>query len=88
MTNFVMFVLLLYLSPVPHNLTIHHAAYLVGRSGWTRDIDNFFQWLSAIPFAGGGFNDAAIAEGLADALMVCSVYAHLYCLYGFDVFSF
>lgn len=31
----------------------------------------FFQWLSAIPFAGGGFNDVAIAEGLAEALMVC-----------------
>lgn len=40
------------------------------RSGWTRDVDIFLQWLSAIPFAGGGFNDAAIAEGLSEALMV------------------
>ncbi|KAK6134042.1 hypothetical protein DH2020_032221 [Rehmannia glutinosa] len=44
---------------------------LVQRSGWTKDMDIFFQWLSAIPLAGGGFNDAAIAEGLAEALTVC-----------------
>ncbi|EXC06056.1 hypothetical protein L484_009967 [Morus notabilis] len=43
---------------------------LVQRSGWTRDIDNYLQWLSAIPFSGGGFNDAAIAEGLSEALMM------------------
>ncbi len=43
---------------------------LVQRSGWTRDVENFLQWLSYIPFAGGGFNDAVIAEGLAEALMV------------------
>ncbi|KAB5568300.1 hypothetical protein DKX38_002093 [Salix brachista] len=42
---------------------------LVQRRGWTRDVDIFLQWLSAIPFAGGGFNDAAIAEGLSEALM-------------------
>lgn len=47
-----------------------HAGCLVQRTGWTRDVDNFLQWLSYIPFAGGGFNDAAIAEGLAEALMV------------------
>lgn len=47
------------------------AACLVQRSGWTRDIDLFLQWLSSIHFGGGGFNDAAIAEGLAEALMVC-----------------
>ncbi|GER28510.1 mediator of RNA polymerase II transcription subunit [Striga asiatica] len=35
-------------------------------------MDIFFQWLSAIPFAGGGFNDAAIAEGLAEALTMFS----------------
>ncbi|KAL9352439.1 hypothetical protein Peur_055119 [Populus x canadensis] len=45
-------------------------ACLVQRSGWTRDVDIFLQWLSAIPFAGGGFNDAAIAEGLSEALML------------------
>ena len=43
---------------------------LVQRTGWTRDVDIFIQWLSAIPFSGGGFSDAAIAEGLAEALMV------------------
>ncbi|PON59515.1 Mediator complex, subunit Med25, von Willebrand factor type A [Parasponia andersonii] len=50
-----------------------HGSYcgcLVQRSGWTRDIDNFLQWLSAIPFSGGGFSDAAIAEGLSEALMM------------------
>ncbi|KAF3615314.1 hypothetical protein FXO37_35556 [Capsicum annuum] len=47
-----------------------YSACLVQRSGWTRDMDTFFQWLSAIPFSGGGFNDAAVAEGLAEALMV------------------
>ncbi|KAK6134087.1 hypothetical protein DH2020_032184 [Rehmannia glutinosa] len=45
---------------------------LVQRSGWTKDMDIFFQWLSAIPLAGGGFNDAAIAEGLAEALTMFS----------------
>ncbi|KAG5068626.1 hypothetical protein JHK85_001003 [Glycine max] len=42
---------------------------LVQRTGWTRDPDVFFLWLSSIPFSGGGFNDAVIAEGLAEALM-------------------
>ncbi|KAK6157697.1 hypothetical protein DH2020_011945 [Rehmannia glutinosa] len=52
---------------------INFKACLVQRSGWTKDMDIFFQWLSAIPLAGGGFNDAAIAEGLAEALTVCDV---------------
>ncbi|KAH9771955.1 Mediator of RNA polymerase II transcription subunit 25 [Citrus sinensis] len=43
------------------------------RSGWTKDVDIFLHWLSTIPFAGGGFNDAAIAEGLSEALMMFSV---------------
>ncbi|PKI51887.1 hypothetical protein CRG98_027720 [Punica granatum] len=50
-----------------------HGSYcdsLVQRTGWTKDIDIFLQWLLAIPFSGGGFNDAAIAEGLAEALMI------------------
>ncbi|KAK4749027.1 hypothetical protein SAY87_026476 [Trapa incisa] len=47
-----------------------YSASLVQRSGWTRDVDIFLQWLLAIPFVGGGFNDAAIAEGLAEALMM------------------
>lgn len=45
-------------------------ACLVQRSGWTRDVDIFLHWLSSIQFAGGGFNEAATAEGLAEALMV------------------
>ncbi|KAM3269478.1 hypothetical protein P3S67_030360 [Capsicum chacoense] len=40
------------------------------RSGWTRNIDMFSEWLSALPFSGGCFNDALVAEGLAEALMV------------------
>ncbi|KAI8539198.1 hypothetical protein RHMOL_Rhmol09G0162600 [Rhododendron molle] len=47
-----------------------YSACLVQRSGWTRDVDIFLHWLSAMPFAGGGYNDAAIAEGLAEAIMV------------------
>ncbi|KAH0736526.1 hypothetical protein KY285_012233 [Solanum tuberosum] len=49
-----------------------YSACLVQRSGWTRDMDTFLQWLSAIPFLGGGFNDAAVAEGLAEALVMFS----------------
>ncbi|KAL0463631.1 UNVERIFIED_CONTAM: Mediator of RNA polymerase II transcription subunit [Sesamum latifolium] len=60
------------LSLVMFNAHGSYSACLVQRSGWTRDMDIFFQWLSAIPFAGGGFNDAAIAEGLAEALMMFS----------------
>lgn len=59
-------------------LTVEHfsaftflfAACLIQRTGWTKDVDLFLQWLSSIPFIGGGFNDAAIAEGLSEALMV------------------
>ncbi|XP_038720220.1 mediator of RNA polymerase II transcription subunit 25-like isoform X2 [Tripterygium wilfordii] len=47
-----------------------YCACLVQRSGWTRNVDTFLQWLSALPFSGGGFNDAAIAEGLSEALMM------------------
>ncbi|KAI9387154.1 hypothetical protein POPTR_010G128600v4 [Populus trichocarpa] len=58
------------LSIVTFNSHGSYSACLVQRSGWTRDVDIFLQWLSAIPFAGGGFNDAAIAEGLSEALMM------------------
>ncbi|GLU04780.1 hypothetical protein SLE2022_219120 [Rubroshorea leprosula] len=50
-----------------------HGSYcgcLVQRSAWTKDVDVFLQWLSALPFSGGGFSDAAIAEGLSEALMM------------------
>lgn len=57
------------------------AACLVQRSGWTKDVDIFLHWLSTIPFAGGGFNDAAIAEGLSEALMVWTLdLLHLFVL--------
>ncbi|KAL2921017.1 Mediator of RNA polymerase II transcription subunit 25 [Bienertia sinuspersici] len=46
-----------------------YSASMLQRSGWTRDMENFFSWLSSIPFSGGGWNDVATAEGLAEALM-------------------
>ncbi|XP_021849458.1 mediator of RNA polymerase II transcription subunit 25 isoform X2 [Spinacia oleracea] len=50
-----------------------YSASLVQRSGWTRDMDNFFSWLSSITFSGGGWNDVATAEGLAEALMMFAI---------------
>ncbi|KAD4983024.1 hypothetical protein E3N88_19695 [Mikania micrantha] len=50
-----------------------HGSYsscLVQRSGWTRNVDYFFEWLSALHFSGGGFCDAAVAEGLGEVLMM------------------
>ncbi|OAE32534.1 hypothetical protein AXG93_3242s1570 [Marchantia polymorpha subsp. ruderalis] len=45
---------------------------LIQRSGWTSSADVFSRWLSSIHFEGGGFGEAAIAEGLAEALiMLC-----------------
>ncbi|KAE9605673.1 hypothetical protein Lal_00025102 [Lupinus albus] len=55
---------------VTYNAYGCYSGCLVQRTGWTRDPDVFFLWLSTIPFTGGGFNDAAIAEGLAEALMM------------------
>ncbi|GER29867.1 mediator of RNA polymerase II transcription subunit [Striga asiatica] len=60
------------LSLVMFNTHGPYSACLVQKSGWTRDMDLFFHWLSALPFSGGGFDDAAIAEGLAEALMMFS----------------
>ncbi|XP_020595617.1 mediator of RNA polymerase II transcription subunit 25-like [Phalaenopsis equestris] len=50
-----------------------YSAFLVQRTGWTKDLDVFLWWLSRIPFSGGGFGDAAIAEGLSDALTMFTV---------------
>ncbi|KAJ8445284.1 hypothetical protein Cgig2_024490 [Carnegiea gigantea] len=50
-----------------------YSASLVQRSGWTRDVDNFLGWLSSLSFSGGGWNDVATAEGLAEALMMFAV---------------
>ncbi|EPS74095.1 hypothetical protein M569_00660, partial [Genlisea aurea] len=60
------------LSLVMFNAHGPYSAFLVQRSGWTKDMDLYFQWLSAIPFSGGGFNDAAITEGLSEVLMMFS----------------
>uniref|UniRef100_A0A7N0T682 Mediator of RNA polymerase II transcription subunit 25 n=1 Tax=Kalanchoe fedtschenkoi TaxID=63787 RepID=A0A7N0T682_KALFE len=51
-----------------------HGSYsgcLVQRTGWTKVLDTFLQWLYAIPL-GGGFNNVAVAEGLSEALMMFS----------------
>ncbi|CAI0459034.1 unnamed protein product [Linum tenue] len=61
------------LSLVTFNTHGSYSGFLVQRSGWTRNVDIFLQWLSAIPFTGGGFGDAAIAEGLSEALMMFQV---------------
>ncbi|KAL4280789.1 hypothetical protein GQ457_03G012230 [Hibiscus cannabinus] len=64
------------LSLVTFNTHGSYCACLVQRSGWTKDVDIFLQWLSALPFSGGGFNDAAIAEGLSEALMMFPIAAN------------
>lgn len=56
---------------------------LIQQSGWTSSMDVFFKWLSAISFVGGGFGEAAIAEALAEALMVI-VRGPLYCALRFE----
>ncbi|KAG0456177.1 hypothetical protein HPP92_023965, partial [Vanilla planifolia] len=53
-----------------------YSAFLVQRTGWTKDIEVFLWWLSRIPFSGGGFGDAAIAEGLSEALAMFPVPAN------------
>ncbi|KAH9623460.1 hypothetical protein KSS87_001906 [Heliosperma pusillum] len=50
-----------------------YSAYVVRRSGWTRDVDNFFDWISALSFSGGGWDDVATTEGLAEALMMFAI---------------
>ncbi|GLT91765.1 hypothetical protein SLE2022_096380 [Rubroshorea leprosula] len=64
-----------FISNVEFNLVVFyshgsHSACLVQRSAWTNDVDIFLQWLSALRFSGCVFNDAAIAEGLSEALML------------------
>jgi len=52
--------------PFTHGLV----AFLYRQSGWTSNMDVFFNWLASLSFEGGGFSDGAIAEALAEALMV------------------
>jgi hypothetical protein len=54
---------------------------MVQCSNWTRDMETFLEWLIAFSFDGGGFDDAAIAEGLADALAVCLYVSPAYYCY-------
>ncbi|KAI4338728.1 hypothetical protein MLD38_023750 [Melastoma candidum] len=58
---------------VMFNSVGNYCSCLVQRSAWTRDVDYFLQWLLAVPFSGGGFNEVAIAEGLSEALMMFPV---------------
>ncbi|KAF8020131.1 hypothetical protein BT93_G0741 [Corymbia citriodora subsp. variegata] len=58
------------LSLVMFNSHGNLSACMVQRSAWTKDVSRFLDWLSAVSFSGGGFNDAAIAEGLSEALMM------------------
>ncbi|XP_030442268.2 LOW QUALITY PROTEIN: mediator of RNA polymerase II transcription subunit 25 [Syzygium oleosum] len=58
------------LSLVMFNSHGNLSACMVQRSAWTKDVSRFLDWLSAMSFSGGGFNDAAIAEGLSEALMM------------------
>ncbi|EFJ34349.1 hypothetical protein SELMODRAFT_405603 [Selaginella moellendorffii] len=44
---------------------------LLQRSGWTPSLELFQLWLSSIDFSGGGFGEVAVAEGLAEALVMC-----------------
>ncbi|PRQ16481.1 putative mediator complex, subunit Med25, von Willebrand factor type A [Rosa chinensis] len=48
-----------------------HAGSLTRPSPWTRNVDGFLEGLSALHFSGGGGpNEAAIAGGLAEALVM------------------
>ena len=55
-----------------HNLisTCCMIACLLHQTSWTTNLELFSKWLSSINFSGGGFGEAAIAEGLAEALLV------------------
>ncbi|XP_054824935.1 mediator of RNA polymerase II transcription subunit 25-like isoform X2 [Prosopis cineraria] len=47
-----------------------YSGIVAQRTGWTSDLDTFWKWLSSLSFGGGGFDDAAIAEGLSEAIMM------------------
>lgn len=42
----------------------------VRQSGWTDDVGAFLGWLDDLQFCGGGTSEAAVADGLAEALWV------------------
>ncbi|KAI3699196.1 hypothetical protein L2E82_43318 [Cichorium intybus] len=60
----------IYLIPQISYVYVVDAACLAHRSSWTNDMDMFLEWLSTITFSRGSFSDAAIAEGLAEVLMM------------------
>lgn len=61
------------LALVMFNTHSPYSASLVQRSSWTKDVDNFMWWLNSLTFSGGGLNDVATAEGLAEALMMFAI---------------
>nr|GEY43620.1 hypothetical protein [Tanacetum cinerariifolium] len=46
----------------------HGSSWLLHQTDWTNDVKCFLNWLPCIEFIGSKFCDAAIAEGLAQAL--------------------
>lgn len=46
---------------------------MLSRSGWTSDVDYFLDMLSNLRLTGGGLQDVAVTEGLADALMMFAI---------------
>ncbi|KAL6177901.1 hypothetical protein ACLB2K_049422 [Fragaria x ananassa] len=61
-----------YLGLVQYNSHgLGNSGCLMQASPWTRNVEGFLGWLSALHFSGGGgSHDAAIAEGLAEALVM------------------
>jgi hypothetical protein len=49
-----------------------YIAFVVQCSGWTKYMDAFLSWISAISYIGGGISEAAICEGVSDQLLVHS----------------
>ncbi|KAD7478773.1 hypothetical protein E3N88_01909 [Mikania micrantha] len=59
------------LALVRFNVHGNLSPYVVQRGGWVTNVDCFLEKLSAMDFSGGGFCDAAIAEGLSEVLKMC-----------------
>ncbi|KAL6319536.1 hypothetical protein AAG906_014212 [Vitis piasezkii] len=64
------------LSLVMYNSHGPYSGFLTQDSRTTRSMGTFLQWLSAISFSGDGYDDLAIAEGLADALLMFPRHPH------------
>ncbi|KMZ70123.1 Mediator of RNA polymerase II transcription subunit 25 [Zostera marina] len=49
-----------------------YSPFIVQQSGLTKDVDLFLRYLTTLPMSGGSFSEGAIAEGLAESLMMFS----------------